>query len=374
MNKYLFLLLFTGLSFAQKITVADVQLKIAPGGTAELFYGFADGDEILFTVEEITGKTISEVTVMEFPETYKYRAYNIKKEKNHELKVTNKAVYKFSLGNSEKRDRICTVKIQRIPDSRDLKNFNTGVKWVSRQDTLWNSFTKDVVTGYDTVYMQKIRRAAVFEKKYEEIVLDKNQRVDSKAKLGSTKTSVAFTLPTDQISQDETKKVIAWAYWVGVGEESNEFWKQNRKMIVEGVKGVAAMYTSPLGAIAAGAATNLILPANGEDVEYALANEANSKLFLQDKAYKNFDSGKGVAAYKRITEKDMLKGKYFVLLANDNYVQPIDVNVKVSAIIEHIRYKNETYTDRIISPRYEKKIMREPQIITTKVPVTFDYK
>jgi hypothetical protein len=55
-------------------------------------------------------------------------------------------------------------------------------------------------------------------------------------------------------------------------------------------------------------------------------------------------------------------------------VQPIDVNVKVSAIIEHIKYKNENYTDRVITPRYEKKIVKEPQINTAKVPVTFDMK
>jgi hypothetical protein len=242
------------------------------------------------------------------------------------------------------------------------------------QDTTWNALVKDVVSGYDTISVQKTRKAILSEKRYEEMVLDKSQRVDSRTTLGQNKTSVAFTLPANYIGKDETKKVIAWAYWVGVGEESNEFWKQNRKLIVGAVQGTASYFTTPLGGIAAGALTNLMLPTNGEDVEYALVNEQNNKLLFQDKTYKSIDNGKGIAAYKRFTDNNVLQGKYYVALINDNYVQPIDVNVKVSAIVEHIKYKEEKYTDRVITPRYEKKIIKEPQIITRTIPVPFDYK
>jgi hypothetical protein len=375
MNRLLFaLLLVTGICFGQRMDVADLQLKVSPGATQELLYGFAAGDRIIFTVEEISGKTLSEVTVLEYPDTYKYKEFEVKKEKNRDFNVINKSVYKFTFSNTTKEVRTCKVKIQRVPRSSDTKKFNTAVKWATVHDTLWNSFTKDVVVGYDTVFVQKSRKAVAFEKRYEEVVLDKNQRVDSKATLSTSKASVSFSLPANYTGKDETKKVVAWAYWVGVGEESNEFWKQNRKMLVGAVQGATTMFTSPLGGIAAGAVTNLILPSNGEDVEYALVNEQNSKLFFQEKAYKFFDSGKGVAGYKRFTDNALLQGKYHVVLSNDNYVQPIDVNVKVSAIVEHIKYKNETYTDRTISPRYEKKIVREPQIQSKTVPVTFDYR
>jgi hypothetical protein len=266
------------------------------------------------------------------------------------------------------------VKIQRIPASKQTENFNTAVKWVIKQDTTWNSLTKDVVTGYDTLSVQKTRKVVASEKKYEEVVIDKSQRVDSKATLGQSKASVAFTLPMNFIAKDETKKVIAWAYWVGVGEESNEFWKQNRKIIVGAVQGATTMFTSPLGGIAAGAITNLVLPTNGEDVEYALVNEQNNKLFFQDKTYKTLDAGKGVAAYKRFIDANMLQGKFYMALTNDNYVQPIDVNVKISAIIEHIKYKDEKYMDKVITPRYEKKIVKEPKIISSTIPVPFDQK
>lgn len=374
MNKFLTLLLFTGICTAQKISVTEQQLRINPAAAEELFYSFAAGDKILLTIEEVSENTIGEVTVLEYPDTYKYKGYDVKKEKNREFIANDKSVYKFRFNNTSKEGRVCNVKIQRIPASKQTESFNTAVKWVTKQDTTWNSLTKDAIVGYDTLSVQKTRKAVVFEKKYEEVVLDKSQRVDSKATLGKNKASVAFTLPLNYSGKDETKKVIAWAYWVGVGEESNDFWKQNRKMIVGAVQGATTMFTSPLGGIAAGAFTNLMLPTNGEDVEYALVNEQNNKLFFQDKTYKSLDSGKGVAGYKRFIDANMLQGKFYVALANDNYVQPIDINVKISAIVEHIKYKDEKYTDKVITPRYEKKIVREPKILTSTVPVPFEQK
>jgi hypothetical protein len=288
--------------------------------------------------------------------------------------VTGRSVYKFRFSNTANEVRVCNVKIQRVPANKQAEGFSTSVKWVTVQDTVWNSYTKDVVVGYDTLSTQKTRRVPSFEKKYEEVVMDKNQRIESKTTLGETRVAVPFTLPANYITKDETKKVVAWAYWVGVGEESNEYWKQNRKMIVGAVQGAASYFTTPLGGIAAGALTNLALPSNGEDVEYALVNELNSKLIFQDKAYKSFDSGKGIASYKRFTDADMLQGKFYLVLMNDNYVQAIDVNVKISAIVEHIKFKDEKYTDNLITPRYEKKIVKEPKIITNKIPVPTDWK
>lgn len=366
--KYLGLLLFTNASFAQKTEVADLQIKIEPGKQQVLYNAFDEGDKIVFTVESADNNFVSEVSVMEYPDTHKYKGHSIKKEKK-EIAVHDKAVYKFLFGNTTSEIQLCNVKIQRIPAKNGNKAFNTGVRLTQVQDTVWNTITKEVVVGYDTIHTQKTRRVAASEKRYEEIVLDKSQRVSSKANMGDNSTAITFTLPANVSGKDETKKVIAWAYWVGVGQESNEFWKRNRKMIVGAVQGAATYFTSPLGGIAAGAVTNLVLPVNGEDVEYALVNEANYKLFVQDKPYKPFDEGKGVAAYKRITDAGMLQGKFYVTLTNDNIIQPIDVNVKVSAIIEHIKYRDEKYTDTIITPRKEKVLVREPQIITKSIPV-----
>jgi hypothetical protein len=53
------LLLFAGACYGQKLTVAEVQLRVNPATAEELYYSFADGDKILF-------KKIMEMPLMRF--------------------------------------------------------------------------------------------------------------------------------------------------------------------------------------------------------------------------------------------------------------------------------------------------------------------
>lgn len=367
-------LLFSGLCFGQKIMVAELNLKLDGNTQEEVMYGFAAGDKIVLDMQA-AGSPFGEVKVYQYPNTDVpvYTATSVKEEKK-EITVLNKSVYIFRFRNIATGKRGLEVNLQRIPKNSNTKGFNTAIKWVMVNDTTYLTEQKQVLVGYDTLHAQKMRRVVASEQKYEEVVMDKSQRVSAKTSFGDTRTSVNFTLPANSISTYESKKVVAWAYWVGVGEESNDFWKQNRSMIVGAVKGATAYFTTPLGGIAAGAVTNLLLPTNGEDVEYALVNEANSKLFIDGKDCKSFDNGKGIAAYKRFTDAGMIQGKYYVALANDNYVQPIDVNVKVSAIIEHVKYKDEKYIDTAITPKYEVRQVQKQLLTPKKIPVTFDYK
>ncbi|MCG2611024.1 hypothetical protein LZZ90_05845 [Flavobacterium sp. SM15] len=370
----LFLLLANSIIAQKTVKVTEQLVKVKPNSTQEWLFGFASGDEIQFSFIEENNKNIAEFSVTEFPEVVKFQEIDFKKVKKERLKVQHTQVYKFQVKNTSNEELKLSVFISRNPSTKETQNFNTAVKWVTEQDTVWNSVTKDVVVGYDTLLVQKTRKVAYYEKKYEEMALDKTQRVNAKTTFDSSTSSVFFSLPKNEISENETKKVVAWAYWVGVGKESNEYWQQNRKMIVGAVQGATTIFSSPLGGIAAGAVTNMVLPSIGEDVEYFLVNEENKKLFLEEKPIKAFDLGKGIAAYKRFTENNLLQGKYFIMLKNDNYVQPIDVNVKVSAIVEHKKYKNETYMDKQITPKYAKKIVSEPTISTRKFPAIFDYK
>ncbi|MFP5436822.1 MAG: hypothetical protein ACLGH8_03495 [Bacteroidia bacterium] len=364
--------IMSSVALAQKITVAELQLKLDGNKSEELMYGFAAGDRVILTMKA-NGASLGEVSVLQYPEVLKYKGQNIDEEKR-EFTVTAKGVYVFRFNNTARGKRSLAITLQRVPKDGTTKNFNTGVKWASVPDTTWTVVGRDIVKGYDSLRVQKTRKVVASEQKYEEIVIDKSQRVNAKTSFSDTRTFVDFDLPVNMVTKEESKKVVAWAYWVGVGEESNEFWKQNRKMIVGAVQGATTYFTTPLGGIAAGALTNLMMPVNGEDVEYGLTNAQGKNLFIQQKPYQPFDNGKGVAAYKRFTDAKMQQGKFYVVMANDNLVQPIDVNVKVSAIIEHIKYKDERYTDYEVKPRYEKMMAKEAQITLVKTPVTFDYK
>ena len=285
----LFLIFASNCCFGQQqVDVAELTMKVSPNSSEELFYGFAEGDQIIFSFQEADGKELKEVEISEYPENSKFMDYETKKIDNKTINVIQKGVYKFRFKNNNiLKGRVCRIKIQRIPAKDELKNFNTNVKWITEQDTAWNSYTKDVIIGYDTLYTQKTKRVVEFEEKYEESVFDKSERVHSINNANGNKGSVFFTLPTNQIGGYESKKVIAWAYWVGVGEESNKSWQENRKTITNAAQGIASMTLTPLGAIALGSVTNLVLPTMGEDVSYGIVNEENKNLFYANYNRKN---------------------------------------------------------------------------------------
>lgn len=168
----------------------------------------------------------------------------------------------------------------------------------------------------------------------------------------------------------KTVKVKSWAYWVGVGDEANQAWKQNAQSISGFVRGAATYFTTPLGALAVGALTDLMIPKVGEDVSYAISDQTNKDLFLSGYQYKVFDQGKGVAGFRKFTDPVLCQGTFFVLLSNDNLMQGIDATVKVVAIMETNIYENQLYTDTIVNPRYEKREFSDPVIRTVKVPIT----
>jgi hypothetical protein len=371
----LFLLIAVFCSAQSPINVAELTIKIKSNSTEELYYGFAEGDQIIFSLEEINGKKIKEVEISEYPKNTKFTDYEAKKIEEKRIDVLSKGVYKFRIRNSHRlRSRVCRIKIQRIPASKNTRKFNTKVKWVTAQDTIWKSRTENVIARYDTLFIQKTRRIKTKEEKVEEIIFDKTQRVHSYLNGSGTTASLHFNLPDNFISENETKKVIAWAYWVGVGEESTQAWEKNMDLLSLAAEGAASLYLTPLGAFAVGAVTTLVLPTTGQDIAYGIVNEYNQSLFKDNYNYETYDTGKGIAGFKKFTDEKMMQGKYYIILSNDNMYTGVDVNVKVSAIIEHIKYEDEVYNETKVTPKYGTKIISDPIITTKTFPATFDYK
>ncbi|MCL9804481.1 hypothetical protein NAT51_03045 [Flavobacterium amniphilum] len=377
MNRKLFSAIFSVLisslvSSQTPIDVTEQTIKIGALSETELIYGFAQGDQIVFNFNEVNGKELKELHILDFPGTLKFSDFKAKKIENKVFNVDEKSIYRFKFYNSALSGRICKIKIQRIPKEEKFINFNTAIKWIVKQDTTWNVYTENILIKQDSIKIPGIRKVLASEEIREEIILDKVQRVHSTTNENGNKTAVFFTLPNNTLTNYESKNVIAWAYWVGVNEESNIAWKNNQRTISTTVKSIAGLTTSPLGALALGAVTDLALPSTGEDVAYGLVDETNKDLFFSGKQYRGFDFGKGIGGYKSFTNQNVLQGKYYIVLSNDNLMQGIDANIKVSAIVEHKKFKDEKYTEYKITPIYEKKILKEPIIKTTKIPVNFD--
>ena len=356
--------------FAQeKILVSEGSMKIAGLGEENLYYGFSSGDKIVFSFSEIDGKDIKEVEILEYPASSRYTDFKASSASNKTILVNKEGVYQFRFRNGNMSKRICKYTIERIPASEETLNFSTTVQWVIHTDTTWRTFTKDVILRYDTTYVKLSRKVVDTTFKQEELLLDKSERVHSTTNSNGNMRSVFFSLALNKIEDYETRKVIAWAYWVGVGEEANKAWKENSQTISNFTKGAATFFFTPLGALAVGAVSELIIPKLGEDVSYAITNEANRDLFMKGQGYRAYALGKGIAGYQKITDPALCQNSFFLCLSNDNSFQGIDVGVKVIAIIEIVRYKDEPYEIPLITPVKEKQIFSEPQISRTNIPV-----
>jgi hypothetical protein len=358
-------------SVAQEITTVDImdQTLRIKGSSEEVFYlGFAAGDKLVINMKEVNGKELREIEITQHPATVRFSEFKVKQISNKVISIPQESIFKFRLASGALAGRTVNIHIQRIPATPATATFNTTVSWIVRQDTTWSSYTKDIVVGYDTTWQPITRKELLSVVKNEVLITDKTVRVHSETNQNGNKTSIFFTLPQNTVSPTKTEEVIAWAYWVGVGEEANQAWQQNATSVGTLITGLAE-FTSPLGALALGLVADLIKPSIGEDVMYAVTDAINRDLFHAGQPYRTFDYGKGVAGYHHFVNNPILQGTYFICLLNDNVMQGINANVKVVAIVETRNYEMRTSNEQRISPRTEKRIIREPIIRTTQVPV-----
>lgn len=310
--------------------------------TKSLFFSFAEGDEIIFDLKMVKGKHIKEVEISEEPNNSLFTEFKVKNIINKRIKIKNKGIYKFRFYSSSLTRRVCKIIVKRIPSSEKTAKFNTNWKWKTLIDTTYIPYLKDSITGYKKInYTEKVRELVKTEIK-EDVLFNKNQRVHSFYNENPSKTYLRVDIPSPLTSESKEEKIIAWAYWIGVGQEAREAYKKNVSSIGSFAKEAASIYASPIASLAAGTITELLIPKVGEDVAYYFINDfENIEAFLKDQQFYLFDSGKGIAAYGKNTNK--LNGTFYIGLHNDNKLQGIDVDVKVVAIKEVKTYENKLY-------------------------------
>jgi hypothetical protein len=132
------------------ITVVDTSFKLGVLGEQFLYFGFAKGDELIFSFQEQNGKELKEIEIVEWPATSRYKeskTSNIQKN----LTVPNAGVYMFRFTNTVLLPKTCNLKIQRIA-SAATQNFNSTVYWHTVYDTTYRSQQTHVpVESYKTV-------------------------------------------------------------------------------------------------------------------------------------------------------------------------------------------------------------------------------
>ncbi|GAB5565175.1 MAG: hypothetical protein Wins2KO_22380 [Winogradskyella sp.] len=353
-NNTVFFLIFTVYNlFSQElILVTESTIILDVDQTKELYFSFAEGDEIIFNMQMVKGKHIKEIEVVETPGNTILTEFKSTELKDKRIQIRNKGIYKFKFYSSSLTRRVCKIKIFRIPKDENTKTFNTNWKWKVKRDTTYTTYQEDSLVGYQTIkYKETVRELK--ETKYEEIMLfEKSQRVHSYWNPNPSRTYLRVDLPKINSNSLKEERLVAWSYWIGVGQEGAQAYKENIKSISNLVaKAANIYYQSPLAGVAVGEITNLIIPTTGQDIQYYFIEDFNNVTqFLNQQNFLQFDQGKGVAAFGRSERTN--KGTFYIGLYNDNRRLGLDVDVKVLAIKEIKLYENIVYDREKEKPQY----------------------
>ncbi|MDD7887101.1 hypothetical protein [Flavivirga sp. 57AJ16] len=350
------------------ILVNESTIMLDLDQTKELYFSFAEGDEIIFEMEMVKGKHIKEVELIEMPAYSIFTEFKAQKINKKSIYIRNKGIYKFRFYSSSITRKVCKIKIYRIPASDLTKNFNTNWKWEIKRDTTYTAYQQDSLVGYKTIkYQETVRELK--EKKIEEVLfLDRLEKVHSILNPNKSRTYLKVDLPQIVSSEFKEEKLITWSYWIGVGKESQEAYKRNAKMIGDMAKGLAKTYTSPLGAYAVGAVTDLIVANTGSDIEYFFVNDyQNVELFMNYQQFSLFDRGKVINSYGKKDRPN--NGTFYICLYNDNDLTPVEVDVKVLVVKEIKIFENITYNRQKEEPQYVTLDKTRMNINETKVRV-----
>lgn len=358
--------LFTTLSillsinlFAQisPIDVADLTIKIGAVSGEDLYYGFAEGDEIIFSFEELKGKPLKEIEITELPTNSKFSDFKSSSIVEKRIKVNKTSVYKFSFWNSAIAGRICKIKIQRIPKSEELKNFNTDWEWKKLYDTTYVAYTEDSIVGYDTTYIPYSQKDLV---RVDTTCIDKtkNERVHTNWNADGDHSVVSFNLPQNIRTTYKTQEVISWAYWFGTDgapKISQQLATASRLVGSFSLVGRLALGILSLTSSSAGYNINY----------YILENATSKQLFLSEsEGWRHYDKGDGNSASDR--RINWFPSTIYLGFDND-YMIPIDVDIKVSAIVvtkiyEDKQYEEEKVTARKVTLNKNRMVVKESKV------------
>ncbi|MCB9293519.1 MAG: hypothetical protein H6559_10400 [Lewinellaceae bacterium] len=90
-------------------------------------------------------------------------------------------------------------------------------------------------------------------------------------------------------------------------------------------------------------------------------------LAVEDGERRELSKGNSIAGYGRVD--NITQGKFSLRLQNDNYVEGINVNVKVVAVTVTKTYRDEYYTETVETPVNQSTTVREPVLRRSRVPV-----
>ncbi len=317
--------LFPFILFSQTapIPVADQTFKL--DGKSEFVYAFAEGDQVLLKVQELTGKKIKTVEFMQFPDYPIFRDYEVDSVLEKTILIPKTGAYLLRFQEAGLSKKVCRFTLHRVPANSETARLNTRVGWNIWENPNYNVRKRAVQTGKKTDVSSLGGQVTVGASKF---YMKKPVNV------------YQFTLPAN---------TVQWAYRVSVGQATQEARRRDADKLkaalqTGAVKLMSLQPETALAAFALGAAIDMTVSTAGEDVEYAVVDYANWIKFSEYKEYSAFmqQSGVSVDVQRRYSP---LAGTYYFAFKSDNWVDDINVSIDIEAVTETPIFETETYLE-----------------------------
>ncbi len=289
------------------VTVAETTLRVNILGEEFFYFGFAEGDQIIFTFEEASGKEMKEVEIIEMPSTSRFLEVKTKKIDNKIIRVSKTGIYKFRFVNSSISARACKYKIQRIPASEATQNFNCTVYYRTGFDTTYTTVMEDFISYADTVINN---------------LQDRNTKILPAAGTGSNKASFNFILP---------EHTIAWSYYLCVDKQGKDVFDEAAKKFTASASYLVSKYNrqGPLAGLAFGIESHLEKTSSGLPVNYWIVDGENEGLFMNGAQFRYMKKAKANNDFSRM---DARKGALHFCFSNDHPTETLVVTVKITTV------------------------------------------
>lgn len=294
------------------VEVTDNTFKIGAFGEEVFYFGFSEGDEIIFSFEEINNNELKEIEIIEYPSASKFMDFKSISIREKKIKVTKTGIFKFRFKNGAAKGRICKINIRRLPASENSVKFDSNVYWKTIYDTTYTTIQERYLVRKDTTFSD-FYSSSPFISSQNAINGNKNYQV------------IDFTLPTNTVS---------WSFYIGTGTEGKAEFDRSREAFLKSAAGAAVKLPGygPMAALALTGVSYMNKVQGADNVKYTfLASAQDVQLFYARQPYMQYKQGNVVNEASQM--KSPLKGKVYVALENDNTIDPITVMVKATAVI-----------------------------------------
>lgn len=308
--------------FAQQpaMPIFEKKLKLEQDYTE--YFALLQGDQLIidFSLEKA-----NHVTAFELRDYYGntlFYQFKVGEINNKVIQIPKNSVYCISIKKGGISRKLANLRLHRVPSSAATNSFDVTVKEALVIDSTYINRYVPILTQVDTNIVS---------------ILERTERVHAFTKLNDQNTTaINFSLPKNSQYNLESKELVAWAYWIGVGNEGAEAYIEEQKQFLSSSAAQIGGLIHPLAGLALGAYAMVYNPPKGDNVKFSIStvcdNETHEIIF-----------GDSTVASARVDKYQ--QGDFVLTLRNDNFINGINVDVKIMAVLVTKKYKSVSFLE-----------------------------